>query len=71
MKEAKFKVGDKVKRSDYISSAFGKEFQGGKVVEEIIKIEQPTDEIDVIKYWLNNGRWCSENMIQLAEGTNN
>lgn len=68
---AKYKIGDKVKRSTFIASSFGAEFYGGKEIEEIIKVEMPTDEVGVIKYWLSNGRWCSDNMIQLAEGTNN
>lgn len=71
MLDVKYKIGDKVKRSKFIASSFGAEFYGGKEIEEIIKVEMPTDEVGVIKYWLSNGRWCSDNMIQLAEGNDN
>ncbi len=66
---AKFKVGDKVKRSKRMVELHGVEFTGGKEIEEIVKIQMPIVDDGVIMYWLANGRWCSESMIQLAEGT--
>jgi hypothetical protein len=61
-----FNVGDKVKRSVAITNAFGAEFTGGKVIEEIVKIE-PDYSTGVTKYWLSNGLWINKEMMRHSD----
>jgi len=61
-----FSVGDKVKRSEAITRAFGDEFMGGKTIEEIVKIE-PDPTTGVTKYWMSNGYWCNKEMLRHSD----
>lgn len=61
--ELKFKVGDKVRRMPSIARTFGEEFAGGKVVEEIVKIERNEKMLRESKIWLSNGRYVTPTML--------
>jgi len=61
-----FKVGDKVRKVKELAY-FSLEFEGGKLIETIVKIEKSTGRknkyCEPIKLFLSNGKWVTPKMV--------